>query len=105
MTETTPKEVGGKILKTIDKAAFINQTARCPVCGEPVHALTNGAYACESGGKGMDSPHIFYSRNQLNGDLRWWHGRMPWPLLMFVVLLVILYAATKNTIRNLGDGE
>lgn len=104
MSDRNAKSRGGGILKTLDKAAFVNQTARCPECGEPVHVLTNGAYACESGGRGMDSPHIFYSREHLDGDLRWWHGRMPWPVLMFVVLLVILYAASKNTIRNLGDG-
>lgn len=88
------------LLGVLDRFMLLRHSARCPECGAPVGGLTNGAYACDNGGRGEKAPHIYYSRRELDGDIKWWHGRSPLLLTFFIMAVMILYAFARGVVRR-----
>lgn len=89
-----------KSVHWLDKFFFLRHSARCPACGEPVGGLTNGAYACDNGGRGDRAPHIWLGRDELDGDIKWWHGRGSIGLFVFLLPLLLVYIAIKRKVSQ-----
>ena len=76
------------------KGCTIEHAARCPKCGEPVNDIVGGGYRCYDG-------HVFLSRHDLNGDLRFWHGSLPLEILTVLIAIAVLFGEAEKAIRNI----
>jgi len=81
-----------RILPFADRAMTVRSVARCPACAASVGELTNGAYMCDQG-------HVHHTRFELDGDLRWWHGRLQTPGLL-ILAACVLYELLRRRVRG-----
>lgn len=72
----------------MDDVFHTGEDACCPHCGAPVADLVDGGYVCKS-----NNSHIIYRRSQLDGDIKWWHGRLGLFSMLFALSAYMLFIA------------
>jgi len=92
----------GRVGRILQRGVLLEKTARCPECGEPVAKLTDATYQCQGGPAYETAPHRWIHRSTLEGDVKWWHGRMPLTLGLF---LWVTYAVAKVLDSKLPGGS